>query len=152
MLKISERQISVSSAIIGFKNFSGEKTKYNKKGDKNFCLFLDNEDADVLFERGFNVKFPLLENGERDYDRRPYVKVNVKFDNIPPKVVTINGSVTTILSEEEVSILDHADIENIDLVLSTYNWEVDGDKGVSLYLKNMYVTLVYDEFVEKYGV
>ena len=62
----------------------------------------------------------------------------------------IAGNKKMKLEEDRINILDWAEIENVDIVIRPYNWEVNGQTGVKAYLKNMYVTIVRDEFADKY--
>jgi hypothetical protein len=48
-------------------------------------------------------------------------------------------------------MLDWAEFENIDLIVSGYDWDVNGKQGTKAYLKKMYVTLVEDELDRKYA-
>lgn len=143
--------ISFEGARIGFLNFSGEEGPYNRKGDRNFVVFLNHEEAVELANSGWNVKFPKqLEDAELTRD--PYLQVTVSFTNVPPKVILINGDQITALAEEEINMLDWAEIENVDLIVNPYHWTVNGNSGIKAYLKAIYVTLQTDEFTRKYGI
>ena len=146
--------ISIENAKIIFRNFKGEGSKYNRQGAKNFCVIIDNADmADELIRSGWNIrKLPAREEGEEEIY---YLQVSVSFDNIPPKVFLITRKNKTMLNADTIATLDYAEIENVDLIIRPYNWEVQGKDGVKCgvkaYLKTMYVTIFEDEFVEKYS-
>ena len=78
------------------------------------------------------------------------MQVVVAFGKVPPKIIIINSSGKSQLDESNVNILDWAEIENIDLIIRPYHWEVRGNTGIKAYLKTMYVTLSEDEFEHKY--
>ena len=54
------------------------------------------------------------------------------------------------IGEEEISILDWADIKSTDITIRPYNYDVRGKSGVKAYLKTMYVTLEEDTWETKY--
>lgn len=149
------RPVSLENVRIGFRNFEGREGMYNKKGERSFAVFLDRGTAEQLSSEGWNVKFP-KDNGtgiDPDADvRDPYLQVSVGFDFYPANVFLISNGHPTKLSEDEVAMLDWAEIENVDLVLRPYEWSVNRNSGIKAYLKSGYFTIVADRFAEKYGI
>ena len=64
-------------------------------------------------------------------------------------MITSRGG--TPLNEEDVEILDWADISNVDLIVRPYEWAVSGKTGVKAYLKSIFVTINEDELELKYA-
>lgn len=141
--------ITIENARIVFRNFSGSAKKFNAEGLRNFHVVIEPELAKVLEEDGWNVRW----HDPKDDNDPPWasIKVAVKFDKYPPRIVMITGSNKTILNEDSVNILDWAEIKTVDLVLTPSFWEVDKKKGIKAYLQKMFVTLVEDDLESKYA-
>lgn len=139
----------LEDAIIIFRNFSGKASKYNRLGDRNFGVIINDPNlAQQLNEEGWNVKIlrPRDEQDEPDH----YIPVSVNYNNRPPKIYIITHKGKTLLDEETVASLDYAEIKRVDLTLNPYFWERDSNSGIKAYLKTMYVTIEEDPFESKY--
>ena len=140
----------LENAYIQFRNFSGKAGMYNEEGDRNFAIFLDPDLADAMARAGWNVKtLKPRDDGERPQD---YLEVSVSFKGpFPPKIYLVTSRGKTLLDQEDVNILDWAEIANVDLTLNPYAWEVNGKTGVKAYLKSIFVTIVEDDLDRKYA-
>lgn len=140
----------VVSGAIRFRNFAGKEGRYNKAGDRNFCLLLNPEDAAELLKDGWNVRF--LDPRDEGDEPTPYIQIKVGFGGKgrPPKIVLVTKRGKTQVDEDTVNTLDWAEIEKADISINPYHYEVNGKSGVKAYLKTMYVTIAEDDFEERY--
>ena len=140
----------IENARLIFRNFAGEETQFNRKGNRNFGVIIeDPKMAEKLSNDGWNVK-ELRPRDDQD-EIRHWIPVSVNFDSFsPPKIFMLTGKTRTELDDETAGELDHAILKNVDLTLRPYNWEVNGKTGVKAYLKNLYATIEEDELDKKY--
>ena len=148
--------IVIEGAHLVFKNFSGEEKKYNRKGDRNFGLVIeDPEYTQKLIADGWNIKTwaPKTEEYPSGDPNKAfcYIPVSVSYDNIPPQIYVITDSKKKLLNEQTIGSLDYAFIVNVDISVRPYVWEVNGKTGVKAYVKQMYATVAVSEFDSKYS-
>ena len=139
----------VPGRAMKFRNFSGKEGKFNVEGSRYFCLAIDPESAERMFDEGYNVKY--AKPRDEDDAPMPYIQVKVKYGKgRPPKVVMLTRRGKTELDEETIGMLDWADIESADIAINPFSYDVQGHQGIAAYLKTMYVKIVEDEFEDKY--
>lgn len=149
--------VQMDGCRIIYRNFTGRGTQYNREGDRNFCVVIeDQETADRLIEEGFNVK--IRQPREEGEDPFMYLKVNVKYHpkdsdlaRLNPTAVLVSGRHRNTLDAETVGLLDNIDIANVDMDISGSNWNVNGRSGRSAYLSKIYVTQEIDRFASRYA-
>lgn len=142
------KTLTIENARIIFRNFSGKEGKYNREGDRNFCILLDPDIAERLHRDGWNVK--ALRAREEGDPEQPYIPVSVEYSRKPPKITLVTWNGKTTLTEDECEIIDWIDIDRIDLILNPYEWSVNGKSGIKAYLKTLYVVVHEDELDRKY--
>lgn len=140
-------EVRIDNARIAFRNFTGAEGKFNPAGNRNFCVFLNADIAKKMENDGWNVRW--LE-GKED-DPQPMISVKLNFGNYPPKIVLVSNDKLSLLTEENVNVLDFAELDKVDLILRGYSWEVSGKKGIKAYLRIGYFTLTVDELAKEYS-
>lgn len=142
--------MQIDDAKIIFKNFEGRGDKFNREGDRNFSLLIEDEQtADAMIKEGWNVR---IKPG-RDEEEGPFMRlpVKVKFTEYGPTVYLNSAGNVTKLDEESIACLDNIDIESVDMDIRPYDWEVNGRIGRSAYLQSMEVVQRVDRFAARYA-
>ena len=138
--------LQIDDAKIIFKNFEGRGDKFNRDGDRNFSLLIEDPNtADALKREGWNVK--IKENDDDVFMRLP---VKVKFTDYGPKVYLVSGARRIELDEESIGMLDQIEIESVDMDIRPYDWEVNGRTGRTAYLQTMEVVQRVNRFDARY--
>lgn len=147
--------LQIDDARIIFRNFAGAASKFNRAGERNFALVIDDETiADELVKEGWNVK---IKPG-RDDDEAPfmYLPVKVKFNDRGPAVYLVTGGKRNRLDEESVACLDDVDILSVDMDIRPYDWVIqegtpDEKSGRTAYLQSICVTQEIDRFAARFA-
>jgi hypothetical protein len=153
---VAGNTVVMEGVKIIFRNFQGKEGKYNKAGDRNFGVLLDDKTANDMAEDNWNVKWlkPREEDLEEDPDtpEQAWLPVALRYDvGKPPRIVSITDRGRKNLDEEDVEMLDWVDITNVDLIVRPFTWDVNGRSGVKAYLQSLYVTIEEDELEKKYA-
>lgn len=143
--------LQINDAIIVFRNFSGAPSKFNREGDRNFAIVIENEEtANVLMDAGWNIKIkPPREDGDEPF---MFLPVKIKFNDRGPTIYLKSGDADPVrLDEDTIDCLDNIDIAAVDIDLRPYNWEVNGKTGCTAYLQSIYVVQEVDRFAARYN-
>jgi hypothetical protein len=146
--------LKFDNARIINRNFEGRASKYNREGDRNFCVVIDDPDlANQLRDDGWNIKIkPPREEGDSPLI---FLSVKIKFDSehprLNPAVYLKTGRKMNKLDEESISILDSVDIINVDMDIRPYNYDVNGKTGISAYLLGMCITQNVNRFEQRFA-
>lgn len=142
--------LQIDNARIVHRNFRGEGSKFNREGDRNFSLVIeDSKVADELAAKGWNVKI----KPPRDEDDEPFMflPVKIKFNDRGPVAYLKSGNADPVrLNEETIDCLDDIDIMGVDVDIRPFDWEVNGKTGRTAYLQSIFVTQEVDRFAARF--
>lgn len=142
--------IVMEDVRIIFRNFAGREGQFNREGDRNFAVILEDPKlVKQLVADGWNVKY--LKPREEGDEEQPYLQVSVNFKGRPPRIVMVTSRGRTTLTEDECEMLDWADIRTCDLIVRPYEWAVSGKSGIKAYLQSIFVTIEEDALELKYA-
>jgi len=144
--------LEIENARLVFLNFAGAEKQYNRPGDRNFCIILDEPIAQDLLREGWNVKRLRQRDPDSNEPGDAYLEVKVSFKGPrPPRILLITSRTRTPLTEELCELVDMVDIQTVDVIVRPYKWVVNGKTGIKAYLKTIYVTVQEDRFEHKYA-
>lgn len=147
--------LQIDDARIMFPNFEGRGSMYNREGDRNFSIRIEDEElANKLVDMGWNVK---IKPG-RDADEGPFMRLDVKVKYTQrddgsvngPKAYLWSGNNRTELDEDSIGCLDHIERDCANLDIRPYDWEINGRTGRSAYLQSIEVYQKVDRFQARY--
>lgn len=142
--------INIEGANIIWKNFSGERDRFNP-GKRGFSVVIDDAVmADELKQEGWNVKERPLQEGADPSEQEWTLPVKLNMNRYT-QVWLIVGNHKSLLNENTVAQLDVVDITDCDLSIRPYEWEMSGRTGITAYVDSMYVTIRENKFAEKYA-
>ena len=147
-----DNTVLMEGVRIIFRNFAGKEGQYNREGDRNFAVLLDDQVATAMAEDNWNIKWLKPRNEEEEGETpQAYLPISVNFKGRPPRIVMITSRGRTNIDESQVETLDWVDIINVDLIVRPYEWTVNGKSGVKAYLQSIYVTIEEDPLEMKYN-
>lgn len=145
-----------------FRNFAGQTDQYNAQGKRQFSIVLTPERASDLSEKGWNVKLWRSRNADPEDEGTAFLPVEANMDGpYPPKVCLLSGVYgpdgtidirqKTNLDSKTIGLLDHANLEKVDIIVTPYVWEWNDRSGVKAYAKAIYATTILDPLELKYA-
>lgn len=142
--------LQLDNVRIIYRNFAGVGSKFNREGDRNFAIVIDDPNiAKDLKDRGWNVR---AKEGRREDDGMfYYLPVKIKFNGNGPNVFLKTGSSMNKLTESTVCLIDDIDIASVSCDLRPYDWDVNGRNGRTAYLASACITQVDDRFLDEYN-
>lgn len=148
-MTLEETGFTIEDAEIFYTNFEGREGRFNAEGDRSFCVTIPEDAVPDMEEEGWNIRW---RDRADERARTAYTQINVGYKIRPPRIVLISGESHTLLGEDEISMLDWADIISVDLTVRKRPWTNNNGAGIKGWLQSMYVTIAYDRLREKYGV
>lgn len=148
LLEDQNNQLVVEDAHIVFRNFAGRKSQYNAEGDRNFCVIIPPEIAEMMIADNWNVK--QLKSREDGVPGDYYIQVSLGYKGRPPKVFLRSSKGRNSVPQHRVEVLDFVDIGKADVIINPYRWDVNGKQGVKAYVKTLVITMNEDYLEQKY--
>lgn len=158
-----DRSITIDGIVdreIRSRNFKGEEKRHpvtgtivNNAGRRNFLLYLPEDVAEELKDRGCEVKYTKV--SDPNDVARPYISISVSYYIKPVEAVVRhpNGNIVT-LDEAHIGNLDSFDFRNVCLVLEFGREKVhpgNGVKYIPVFASSIFCDITPNYFSETYG-
>jgi hypothetical protein len=144
------KEITFQDVRIVYRNFAGRKQPFNQEGERNFSIVIPADLAEQLNADGWNAKY--REPRDEDEEGMWHLPVKVSYMIRPPRIVMVTSTGKTHLPEDLIHLLDFADIQSVDCVVSGSFWDVNGKTGYKAYAQTVVVIVNEDEIERKYGL
>ena len=140
------------------RNFEGKEKKdqftgrtVNSPGYRNFLLFIPDEIAEELKDRGCEIKYTKIQ--DPNDIAVPYVSVTVSYYLKPVEACLISNGVPTMLDADHIQTLDNVDFKNvcIEIEFGKEKTHLNGVKYIPIFLQKIWAEVVPNYFSEKYA-
>lgn len=140
-------QLIIEDAQLIYRHFSGTADDFHRDGERDFSLKIEDETlAQKLIADGWNVREKVYDDGSRFW----HVKIKISYKFQAPTIGIVKRDGEVFLNEENLAVLDHAEIIHADLIVDPSVWSVRGETGITGYLRSLHVRIQEDPFMEKY--
>lgn len=146
------KQVTIEDTRLIFRNFAGDKKKFNKEGDRNFEVVLTDEAAEAMDKDDWFVK--TYEPNDRYDELLHTVKVRIGENDEPPVYVIGEDKKPIKLNKGQFKRVDRYNIISVDVTFhqAKGTFEYDGREYHSAYLDKIYINILEDYLDKKYGV
>lgn len=152
----STNRLTFHNVELRRRNFSGVKDDFNERGNRQVLIVVGKQHAyDLGFDSVtdmFNAlkaddwKVKRFNATDENNDPDMYFPATaVYYDRDKSSIFMKTGRNSRLLTEQTVGLLDSADIENTDVILSKHYYDSHGKQGYNVRIKSMEVTVIEDE-------
>ena len=143
-IALSYDTLIIDGADLIFKNFSGRETAFNRFGERNFGVIIDDNDwVQALQLIGWNVK--------KTADGVYFLSVSVRLPSNPPEpTVTVahkysdrTVQATYKVDGQEIGDLDNMTLTNCMLEIRGCRYEINGKSGIKAFLSSLWAGREY---------
>lgn len=140
----------INNAPVKYHNFAGVKTEYNREGDVNFEIILDEETALNMRDDDWYIK-----ESEDDLGRKEY-RIKIRLGELgDPQVFIIGDDGKAIpFNRGQWKRIDRMNISYVDVEFkqSRKTFMHEGHEYHSAYADNLFVNIVENSLFKKYGI